>query len=253
MTEATEHACTIFCLALNREKRQKWGRKSHWSFKAPGSHFGRMGRDLKWYEEMQPKEYFLFVCTSVVRSSNQWDFLDSPMVKTPCFQCRAAAAKSLQSYPTLCDPIDSCPPGIWVQSLVEELRSHMPYGAAKKKQPFVIKYQTSNIWRTSSLPRLCKLGTGCSRSMCIAACHRAERWVATSILRAEIDQYWLIFMVQAFPWKFQALYSLQSSKQAALDRVDSAIFVRWGDTFLRLPIPLSSQKLPLCLLFVSNF
>ena len=115
----------------------------------------------------------------------------------------------------------------------EELRSHMPYGAVKKKkpkkqkEPLVIKYQTSNIWRTSSLPRLCKLGTSCFRSMCIAACHRAERWVL--ILRAEIDQYWLKFTVQAFSWKFQALYSLQSSKQVALDWVGQCNFCLGGE------------------------
>ena len=28
-----------------------------------------MGRDLKWYEEVQPKEYFLLVCTSVVEAA----------------------------------------------------------------------------------------------------------------------------------------------------------------------------------------
>ena len=99
----------------------------------------------------------------------------------------------------------------------------------KKKQLLVIRYQTSNIWKTSSLPQLCKLHTGCSRSMCIAACRRAERRVATSILRAETDQYWPKFMVQAFSWKVQTLYRLQSSKQVALDWVGQCNFCLGGE------------------------
>ena len=33
--------------------------------------------------------------------------------------CAAAAAKSLQSYPTLCDPIDSSPPGSPVPGILQ--------------------------------------------------------------------------------------------------------------------------------------
>ena len=177
--------------------------KNHWFFKAPGSHFGRMGRDLKWYEEMQPKEYFLLVCTSVVEAAISGTSLTVQWLRLHAFN-----AGHLGSIPGSGTKI---PYAIWCSQKKK-----------KKKQPLVIKYQTSSIWRTSSLPRLCKLGTSCSRSMCIAVCHKPERWVL--ILRAEIDQYWPKFTVLAFPWKSQALYSLQSSKQVALDLV-SAIFV----------------------------
>ena len=79
------------------------------------------------------------------------DFLGRPVVKhLPCNAQAAAAAKSLQSCPILCDPMDRSPPGSsvhgifqartleWVaiafsakhrtgdQSLVGKLRSHMP-------------------------------------------------------------------------------------------------------------------------------
>ena len=35
--------------------------------------------------------------------------------------------------------------GIWVQSLVQELRSHMPYGAVKKKKRAAISDQISDF------------------------------------------------------------------------------------------------------------
>ena len=35
-------------------------------------------------------------------------------------KCSAAAAKSLQSCPTLCDPIDSSPPGSAVPGILQE-------------------------------------------------------------------------------------------------------------------------------------
>ena len=34
-------------------------------------------------------------------------------------RCAAAAAKSLQSYPTLCDPIDGSPPGSPVPGILQ--------------------------------------------------------------------------------------------------------------------------------------
>ena len=48
--------------------------------------------------------------------------LQDPIVKTllPCtFVIAAAAAKLLQSYPTLCDPIDSNPPGSPVPGILQ--------------------------------------------------------------------------------------------------------------------------------------
>ena len=36
-----------------------------------------------------------------------------------CLLCVAAAAKSLQSCPTLCDPIDSSPPGSAVPGILQ--------------------------------------------------------------------------------------------------------------------------------------
>ena len=36
-----------------------------------------------------------------------------------CFGCAAAAAKSLQSCPTLCDPIDGSPPGPSVPGILQ--------------------------------------------------------------------------------------------------------------------------------------
>ena len=48
------------------------------------------------------------------------DFLDGPVVKTPCFHCR----------------------GGWVQSLVGELRSRMPHVAKKQKKKKMQKLRT---------------------------------------------------------------------------------------------------------------
>ena len=48
------------------------------------------------------------------------------------------AAKLLQSCPTLCDPIDSSPPGSPVPGiLVRELKSHKPLAWQKQKPPWV--------------------------------------------------------------------------------------------------------------------
>ena len=44
------------------------------------------------------------------QKAKTWDFSADPGVKTPYFHCR----------------------GVWVQSLVGELRSHMPHSAVKK-------------------------------------------------------------------------------------------------------------------------
>jgi len=38
---------------------------------------------------------------------------------TSVWQCAAAAAKSLQSCPTLCDPIDGSPPGSAVPGILQ--------------------------------------------------------------------------------------------------------------------------------------
>ena len=65
------------------------------------------------------------------------DFLGSPMAKTPCIQLgigsipdqrtkilqikqyAATAAKSFQSCPTLCDPIDGSPPGSPIPGILQ--------------------------------------------------------------------------------------------------------------------------------------
>ena len=43
----------------------------------------------------------------------------SPEAITTLLMVYAAAAKSLQSYPTLCDPIDSSPPGSAVPGILK--------------------------------------------------------------------------------------------------------------------------------------
>ena len=40
-------------------------------------------------------------------------------VQMPCYLSAAAAAKSLQSCPTLCDPIDGSPPGSPVPGILQ--------------------------------------------------------------------------------------------------------------------------------------
>ena len=68
-----------------------------------------------------------------IRSLCLWGFPGGPVVKTLCFQRRehgfdpwglffryaAAAAKSLQSCPTLCDPRDGSPPGSPVPGILQ--------------------------------------------------------------------------------------------------------------------------------------
>ena len=67
-----------------------------------------------------------------------------PLVKTPCLYCQghrfspwsaAAAAKSLQLCPTLCDPIDSSPPG-----------SPVP-GILQARTPEWVAISFSNAWK----------------------------------------------------------------------------------------------------------
>ena len=45
-------------------------------------------------------------------------------VKVCPFKATAAAAKSSQSYPTLCDPIDGSPPGSSVPGIFQAVRPH---------------------------------------------------------------------------------------------------------------------------------
>ena len=54
--------------------------------------------------------------------------------RTPVFGCAAAAAKSLQSCPTLLDPIDGSPPGSPIPGILQDMgsipdlgRSHMSW------------------------------------------------------------------------------------------------------------------------------
>ena len=88
------------------------------------------------------------------------EFPDSPVIRTSLLGPRSnwrgtAAAKSCQSCPTLCDPIDGSPPGSsipgilqartleWVASAFSigevgtELRSHKLPATAKKKKAFI--------------------------------------------------------------------------------------------------------------------
>ena len=46
-------------------------------------------------------------------------FLRLYVLLLSCVFYAAAAAKSLQSYPTLCDPIDSSPPGSRVHGILQ--------------------------------------------------------------------------------------------------------------------------------------
>ena len=59
-------------------------------------------------------------------SFNIWKFSVHVLLKTPLEKiehtllvCAAAAAKSLQSCPTLCDPIDGSPPGSPVPGILQ--------------------------------------------------------------------------------------------------------------------------------------
>ena len=56
----------------------------------------------------------------------------------------AAAAKSLQSCPTLCNPIDSSPPG---SAIPEILQARTPESTWAQKVPFLV--QGSHIVETS--------------------------------------------------------------------------------------------------------
>lgn len=68
-------------------------------------------------------------------------------------------------------------------------------------------------------PGPCKRCVSCSRNLCTAAYHeaRGKGLVATTELRAAIDQYSLQFTIQAFPWNLQAFNRLQRSKMVISD------------------------------------
>ena len=73
---------------------------------------------------------FCWICVNLNNHSNGKDFLTSSLQTSEflhhsvhliqaCLKSTAAAAKSLQSCPTLCDPIDSSPPGSAIPGILQ--------------------------------------------------------------------------------------------------------------------------------------
>ena len=57
--------------------------------------------------------------TKEVTKCQQWQHLDSGIFSFYIFFSAAAAAKSLQVCPTLCDPIDGSPPGSPIPGILQ--------------------------------------------------------------------------------------------------------------------------------------
>ena len=104
------------------------------------------------------------------------------------------------------------------------------------------------IWRTGSFfahPGFHKLYTSCFCNMCITSCHvPGGGWrVAATLLGATTDQdythghlYWPYLPLELQASEFQNSYIRQI--------LPAQLLSRWGDKFLMLPIPLSSQNPP---------
>ena len=66
----------------------------------------------------QPKNWTGVSCITG-RFFTSWDIREDPSFRVVLNENAAAAAKSLQSCPTLCDPIDSSPPGSPVPGILQ--------------------------------------------------------------------------------------------------------------------------------------
>ena len=65
----------------------------------------------------------------------------------------AAAAKSLQSYPTLCDPIDSSPPGSPVPGILQERTLEWVAIFFSNAWKWKVKVKSlSQVWLLAALP-----------------------------------------------------------------------------------------------------
>ena len=97
-----------FCVSLKKFILKSYHLNKWWPNK--GQHFS-----LTWGKENKKQKYKLHL------QYNQRDLCNpkAQYMKNDCRSAAAAAAKSLQSCPTLCDPIDSSPPGSPVPGILQ--------------------------------------------------------------------------------------------------------------------------------------
>ena len=93
-----------------KRKRERWGERQRW-----------LNR-LTWWDGKNLDTRFKRIFSSCCSCHRQESDPTSITCETDqnLFWNVAAAAKSLQSYPTLCDPIDSGPPGSPVPGILQE-------------------------------------------------------------------------------------------------------------------------------------
>ena len=100
--------------------RWSWGRSTSGYFRETA----RRPKELDWWRERRAESKF--------RKSQWWGHLDAAAA--------AAAAKSLQSCPTLCDPTDGSPPGSPVLGILQARTVEWVAITLKKISRFLIDY-----------------------------------------------------------------------------------------------------------------
>ena len=71
----------------------------------------RMGKTRDLFQKIRDTKRTVHVKMGTIKDRNGMDLTEAEDIKNRWQEYTAAAAKFLQSYPTLCDPTDSCPPG----------------------------------------------------------------------------------------------------------------------------------------------
>ena len=80
---------------------------------------GNSGQSWMWFAESQPQDYCSESRNNGLELKGNNNLITGPVIIRILYLYAAAAAKSLQSCPTLCDPIDSSPPGSPVPGILQ--------------------------------------------------------------------------------------------------------------------------------------